>query len=46
MFVGYADDHSGDVYRFLNINQKDYHEQICKVAEHNMEPLQNEKFYA
>ena len=20
MFVGYADDHSGDVYRFLNIN--------------------------
>ena len=22
MFVGYADDHSGDVYRFLNINTK------------------------
>ena len=22
MFVGYADDHSGDVYQFLNINTK------------------------
>ena len=22
MFVGYADDHSGDVYRFLNIHTK------------------------
>ena len=22
MFVGYADDHSGDIYRFLNINTK------------------------
>ena len=22
MFVGYGDDHSGDVYRFLNINTK------------------------
>ena len=22
MYVGYADDHSGDVYRFLNINTK------------------------
>ena len=45
MFVGYADDHSGDVYRFLNINtKKDYHEQRCKVDEHSVETLQNEKY--
>ena len=23
MFVGYADDHAGDVYRFLNIHRKE-----------------------
>ena len=22
MFIGYADDHAGDVYRFLNVNYK------------------------
>ena len=45
MFVGYADDHSGYVYRFMNIKtQKDYHEQRCKVAEHNMETLQKETY--
>ena len=44
MFVGYADDHAGDVYRFLNIQKKkDYHEQRCYMVEHNMEIIQNEK---
>ena len=44
MFVGYGDDHSGYVYRFLNINTKRIIEQRCKVAEHNMETLQKEKY--
>ena len=44
MFVGYAEDHAGDVYRFLNIHiEKNHHEQRCEMAEHNMETLQNEK---
>ena len=42
MFVGYIDDHSGDVYRFLNVNQVDYYEERYKVAEYNVETLQKE----
>ena len=45
MFVGYADDHSGDVHRFLNIKtKKNYHEQRYKEAEHSMETLQKETY--
>ena len=42
MFVGYTDDHSGFEYTY----QKNYHEQRWKMAEHNMETLQNESIYA
>ena len=40
MFAGYADDHAGDVYRFLDVNQEDYYEKRCKAAESNVETLQ------
>ena len=41
MFVGYADECIQiPEYPY----QKNYHEQRCKVAEHNMETLQNEKY--
>ena len=40
MFVGYADDHS-EIFEYPY--QKGHHEQRCKVAEHYMETLQNEK---
>ena len=42
VFVGYVDDHSGDVYRFLNVNQVEYYEERYKVAEYNVETLQKE----
>ena len=45
ILVGYADDHSRDVYRFFEYPcQKNYHEQTWKMAEHNMETLEKEMF--
>ena len=43
MFVGYADDHSGDVYRFLNNYTKRIIMSRCEMVEHHMETLQKEK---
>ena len=40
LFVGYADDHTKDVYRFLNFHTKNHPEQRCKVAEHHLEMIQ------
>ena len=44
MFVGYADDHTKDVYRFLEHSHKeDTHKQGCEMAEHYLETLQKEE---
>ena len=44
MLVGYADDHAGDIYRFLNVqNQEDYYEQRCKMVESTLEMLQRKR---
>ena len=40
MFVGYADDHTKDVYRFLNIHTRRI---ILLMAEHHLETIQKEK---
>ena len=46
MFVGYADDHAGDVYRFINIQTKKVIlEQRCAMVESILETLQNETQY-
>ena len=40
IFVGYADDHAGNVYRFINIQTKEDHpEQRCTMAELILETI-------
>ena len=36
MFVGYADDHTGDVYRFSHLKIQ---QQRCKMDEHHVESI-------